>query len=804
MINKAAVKKAIFLCLLAGIFLFIGAGEAHAQLPSACQQNPFKPSCIFKAVFQNTCWVCPAFNGFYQGAVVLGFQISKVLASGMTALLAITLGLWLLFQVAKIFAPFGPLGGITEIFNAIASKIALFIMVLVFVSGGGTGFNNVWNYFIGPIFNTGIGLVNATMEATTNMVTTSGYNNQIIEASMQLDTNCTYAMGLAVTPFNGIASLSSAGASPELIADTTQTGSDLMCMISNMQNNMGMGAVLGISSVMTAGHDQGANTPMINIGLGFEIPDPMAMISSMVKTFVGIIVGIIPLVLFLLAMLLFPLYIIDAIFRLAVVMAITPILAGAYLFPITRNWTSTGIKMVVAASAGLMFQALIAGLGIAMLISTAATFDAMTAQNMDTFRSFKDGVVGIFTLLSSVGVIFWGYTSAGLVVLFLMRKGNQLAQEFVGVAVGDMGGNLASLARNAAIFAGGYGIASMASAAAVSGGGAGATLPAVGGGAPAGIPAPPASPGMAGGAGGGGAPPGGGFAPTGVMSPSNFAGPGFNTPNTGYYQPPGPPATQVTMPNFAPGSTGSTISGGPSSFTQGGVSGPGFTPTGNSSSMLGGNAPSAPQPYRSSDSNDAFEAMKEHGLPSSNATPPSGGMTTGPAPVSADVVGSSSAPKIASVSGPGIGSPSGGLYSPSAPATAPVSSTITGPGLSGATPAASSAPASPVSGGGGGGAAPTRHLGHTLAGIDSRVDSATGGYGSSVAGPSGETEQEAQARRLREQKANEEFARQLADTATGGNNTSTVTGPAPSAPVAPTITGPNIGNNGGGTGGDKK
>lgn len=543
--------------------------------------------CIYESVIAQICWACPAFGAFFEGAIVLGYNVSTTIASGVLSLLSIGLGLWVLLQVTKMMMPFGPAAGISETFNKMASKFFVFAMIAAFVSGGGMGFNSIWSWVIGPIFNTGIDLSTAVLTSTSNLVSS---NASFYNVSLKIDNtpNCAAASD-ARMPMTGIDRLNmSAG------QDIKESGKRLGCLIFNVQKVMGMGMVLGIATAMNAGSDSVSAMEEYCIpltGYCLQLPKAGSFVSSIVKIILAVIMGLVLLVVYLIALLIYPLYVIDAVFRFAVVVIISPILAAAYLFPITRSWCITGIKMLVAVAFSFMFQAVLVGLSLAVIVATGNAFSSnIAASSQLSFpASIAYGIVGN-GIGNATGIVFFGYLIAGIMVLFLIRKGNQLAQEFAGVAVGDMGGAMAASARNAAVYAGamaaGVGIAAAGGAAAAGGTAASTSAPAsgaaTGNAATAGMGGGGTGPGPAGGAagagggggtGGGGPPPNYGGGPygggiTGVLSPSNFAP---NTAPAQMYPAPADASSSGSLFSHIPASSGGSSSSASAAPSSGGV-----------------------------------------------------------------------------------------------------------------------------------------------------------------------------------------------------------------------------------------
>ncbi len=536
-------KNAIFYCLVFFAALFLP-GDVLAQ------ESAFPLVGIYETVIYALCWACAPFAMFYAGAITLAVSFSLSIASYLTSLLAVALGVWLLWHVVKIFMPFGPAAGISEIFNKIAGKFFLFVFILAFISNWG----NVWNYIISPIFNTGIGLSNSMIVSAldvgnrappeadrvlralfdrsfnNNGPTSYEYRGTTLPIKqLYLSLDCIAGNG-ADFAFRAVEDPTSGGLAANIGAEAAdsikQTGRELVCNVHNVQKIFGLGLALGLTSIIYSGSD--IVIPSIFRPSSFE--KAFAGVINLVVTF---LFGTILMVIFFLAIIIFPLYLIDVIFKFAVVVVASPILVGAYLLELTRGWAIAGIKMLVGIAATLFFQAVLVGMALVMLIGgLAAIGGAFGGDSINNTAYYSLlGEVSKFGLISVIYTtpfyrIMAAFTIVGVLILFLMGKATKLAQEFTGTMIGDMGAKLGSAATVGGAFLGAAavtGAASLAAGALTGGGSVAATAGAktassAAAGAGEGLSSLDSGAGMAGGTGGGGV----GGAVGGVLSSGNF------------------------------------------------------------------------------------------------------------------------------------------------------------------------------------------------------------------------------------------------------------------------------------------
>lgn len=545
---------------------------------------------IYDNAVGRLCWTCPALGTFYEASVVLGYQISQDIVGPLRGILGGALGLWLLWHIVKIFMPFGSTAGIGEVFNKIASRLALFIFLLAFLSN--TGFGLFWEYIISPIYVTGISLSTKVLEKTA--ASTGIFAGTIGGA-------CDYN----VVTFTGIDSLTNIGTTHR--EDIKEAGRRMMCLANDVQKVMGVGAAMGVMGMMLAGSDLKVSYSEQKVGGGrflpeitIPIPDIAGTISALVKMIMMFVAGIVLAIVFVLAILIYPIYLLDAMFRLGIIIVISPILISAYLFELTRGWAVQAVKMLVGIAATLFFQSIIVGLSVSIINATISEVGNGAATINDFLAN--TAVKATFAFYDGVTLVWFSFFASGFLVLYMMKSASKIAQEFVGMGAGDevRGGVVGAIQKAATLAA--YAGAAVATGGASAAAGAATALPepgAIGGAGPSAGPGP-------GGLGtGGGPPPGGGPGP----------GPGSGSGGIG-----GVLSSKNWMP--APSSAaGGTSAGGTPAPSGGGSSSASTTP----SSSSAPSASSGLSDYGSTITGPGFSGSVMH-----SATP--GQATLGPLP----------------------------------------------------------------------------------------------------------------------------------------------------------------------------
>ncbi len=412
---------------------------------------------FYDGVIGTFCWACPVFSQFYQAAIALGISFSVTISDSLTKLLAVVFGVWLLWNVSMIFLPFGGANP-GEIFNKITSKLVLFVFLLAFLGNYGL----VWQWLISPIFNTGIGMSNAMLTSTNNILGMAGTGSSFsgvdpakADSWFYLNTSnptqCYPSSRLTFTTLDTLAGSSIGqragmntapqGEAPA-VEDMKNGAKALVCNIFNVQKVFGVGAAMAFMTILYAGGDYPTSDAS-----WYDVAAHLSnAVSYIVKLIVGLIVGLVLGVVYLLAILLYPLYLIDAIFKFGVIAVISPILVASYFLPMTRSWAIKGIQGLVGVAASLLFLSVIVGLSLSMMATTiievnsianeGATASTVAAASAAIFSKLSFGLAGI-VLSREFWIMFLGFLVAGVLAIFLMKKANPLASEFTGAALGS-------------------------------------------------------------------------------------------------------------------------------------------------------------------------------------------------------------------------------------------------------------------------------------------------------------------------------------------------------------------------------
>ncbi len=141
------------------------------------------------------------------------------------------------------------------------------------------------------------------------------------------------------------------------------------------------------------------------------------------KGFMATVIGLIVLVSFTIIKVSFVFYLVDTIFRFAMIIVLLPILIMAYAFPFTKKWTSHGMSTVLYSGAFMMVIAILIAMAImAVLQVIKDNPDTFNPQGPDAEDKFKELNPAILSLL---------------LIAFLVKGSLGVAQTITEKLVGD-------------------------------------------------------------------------------------------------------------------------------------------------------------------------------------------------------------------------------------------------------------------------------------------------------------------------------------------------------------------------------
>ncbi len=312
------------------------------------------------------CWQAAVVGTIYETTGKLTMSMYTRLTEGAMALMMVAFALWLCFRMMKHVSSFTEESP-AEVWTEVSRKFFIcFACGLLASSTEGVLF--VLNSIIFPLYNAFLELGSAMIQNVSGQGSSFHYNAYVPGS---IATAVHPALGFIYIPFKG-----------EVSAQY-----DIVCKA-------------GVLSKATLDGFPGEPAKMmecltcaINERLNFGIK--LGWIVMLQKGVMAFFCGLILVAVFLFVKLGFAFYLVDAIFRFAMMVMIMPILIMAYAFKPTRKWTQVGFMTILNSAAFMMCIAIV------MIMIFAATQQVLIEQKevLEDKGSFADFSVPFIMLL---------------------------------------------------------------------------------------------------------------------------------------------------------------------------------------------------------------------------------------------------------------------------------------------------------------------------------------------------------------------------------------------------------------------
>lgn len=388
--------------LLFMLLLPLGAGTSYADDPAPTYSCSADLST--EAVYQSmkNCWACPLYEGVMQVSEKLGKAMSgpdggpSRFAAGVSRILAIALALYVLIEVGKLMLPFGPVEKAKDVGGQLWLKLLIGLVCILMIRN----YSVYWDYIYKPITNSAIRTSTAMLKA--GMEVTGGKSGD-------------YAKGLDAIPD----------------FDPNQPEKGMSAQIGALQQNLGIGVVIGWASLQAL------------FGNGME-----SAFGNILPALGGIIIALV----YALAILIFPIYMIDAVIRWAIINIMAPFFIACFVFKLTRPTAERAFRGIVHSALTLVFLSLIVAFsGVMMHTIVQGAIANGLAGGSSGSGGGADGEASLCTLIqgaskgAGMGALtspitpgFWMLLALGLLIIRTVGTSSKYAADFVG-AVGSEG-----------------------------------------------------------------------------------------------------------------------------------------------------------------------------------------------------------------------------------------------------------------------------------------------------------------------------------------------------------------------------
>lgn len=344
-------KRVIFWGLIV-FLLLLAVSPAYAEL----RAEDCKP--LDQITDYDDCWTCSIFLIFFDASNSLAAHVGAVLEGPAKQALAVLLGVWLAFQTAVFLGQTGSEPDLAEFVTKVGGMLFRACFAIVFLSAGSSF---IFEYFVNPVITSAANL-------STSLVTEA--------------TECSGEASLIPAP---------AGTLPM----SAEVRSSLDCMTGGLGAGLRHAQKMALSLRCAAPY-------YYDLPFGLKLPNPIMWLW-------GCALG----AMFWAISLVFPMTLMDAIFRIGLMVGMVPLFILAWVFPSTRHFAKTGWDIIFHSCLLFVVMALVMNMAVAMINNSISQISGnfLSLMNsgayMDAYDDLADNV-GFTSLFIVLAVCFFG------------------------------------------------------------------------------------------------------------------------------------------------------------------------------------------------------------------------------------------------------------------------------------------------------------------------------------------------------------------------------------------------------------
>ncbi len=405
----------------------------------------------------NTCWSCSFFAIVFDAAYEIGYHVNRSpLITRLANIIAILMALYLLWIALRLLFPFGAFGGVKQDGNSLVLQMGMVVIALMALKSNNAFYED---YFLTPIIASGVDVGQASLTASLQGVGSIGGDKYKTKIPAQNNGDCDIVQPATTNPASGPASFRlNAPAPPSVMPPKVLNARNkLICQMDSIQKTIGVGALIGVSGIVYGPKVEGLNfNPFDSFGLGKTA-------QSIIDKLLSIVAGIILLVLYVIAIIVFPFYLLDAFLMVMIIGVLAGFFIFSYSLGIFRKATYAAIRALVEAAAVVTFMSIVVGIGMAMISYASQQYlAAYCAQEASLCNVASKDAVNTLVQQITDGKVwlklyepnYWLFILAGFLLLQMMKFSGRLAEIFgtgdagsgfrdefnVGVTMGDSAG----------------------------------------------------------------------------------------------------------------------------------------------------------------------------------------------------------------------------------------------------------------------------------------------------------------------------------------------------------------------------
>jgi len=354
------------------------------------------------------CWICPIFRVVFVGINIMVNTITGVLENSLIKLAGLILLFVLAFKILKNLIQLGGFSG-TEFFKELFFAIFKVMVVVILLRS----MNELWRYFLEPILNLALGIANHFTDRA-----------DIIESVTSLEKLRDY--------------LDSKG-----IAFNVSSCKDLNCEVPNANAILGnstcnniMITICKFNAALVAG-----------IGIGILLMGSSLELQDHHFNLILLVIGGIVFFSYITVIVKVPLMYVEAIFKMALVLALSPVLLLLWLMPATASYTVNALKNFIGSCLQIVFLSFMGIFAISML---NFSLGAGTQSNfIDAILDGKEISEILAQLPAGLFVVLWAWVSCSLATRFFEMASS--FAEFFAQTGGSQSGLIAEIGKGVAL-----------------------------------------------------------------------------------------------------------------------------------------------------------------------------------------------------------------------------------------------------------------------------------------------------------------------------------------------------------------
>jgi hypothetical protein len=414
----------MLLALWVGVLADVPLVQAQTAPPPAAP--PTAPFNFHPEDIINTCWSCSFFAIIFDTSYQLGYYINNGdganagLVNRLADMSALLLALYLLWIALKLVFPFGPLGGFRQDGNNLILHMAAVVIAIAALKSHNKFYED---YFLVPAISTGVELAVGALEASTGAVGQAGNGTSYQIAAPTNNGSCP-----AVTTSTGTGFSLTAPAPPAHMSPKVKLARNkLICQMQNIQQAIGVGALIGVSGMIYGPQVGGLNfNPLTHFGV-----DEFA--KSVIDKVLSVLAGLVLLVIYAIAIIVYPFYLLDAFLMLMFIGVLAGFFIFTYALRLFRQATYAAFKALVEAAAVITFLSIVVGIGMSMLAYASQQYLATYGISKPTSGAITELVAQIAAgkiWLKLYEPNYWLFVVAGFLLIRTMKDATRLAEVF--------------------------------------------------------------------------------------------------------------------------------------------------------------------------------------------------------------------------------------------------------------------------------------------------------------------------------------------------------------------------------------